>query len=291
MTVRFLPLLLLASAALAQSIGAAGPPLPVERTGRDGAPMVLVPAGEFMMGDAHGRADERPAHRVFVSAFYLDKYEVTNERFARFLNEWGKDGNERGRKMIEEHEWGLTKTGGRWVPQFGYADYPVVAVTWFGAARYAKWAGKRLPTEAEWEGACRAGGTGTWCFGDDKRLLRDYAWVSGDSASRTHPVGTRLPNAFGLFDMHGNVWEWCADWYGPGYYRTSPPRDPSGPSTGSTRVMRGGSWDCCAPTWCGSATRRGDDPAYGLSSRGFRCAASPGPVIKSVPRERGSSAY
>jgi len=249
---------------------------------KDGSAMVFIPAGEFLMGspEGEGENDEHPRHKVYLDAYYIDKYEVTNQQFAKFLNEWGKDADENGQKMIYEHDWGIKKVGSRFdIGTKGYEKYPVVFVTWYGAAQYAKWAGKRLPTEAEWEKACRASSATTYYFGNNESGLGEYAWYSANSGSKTHPAGDRKPNAYGIYDMHGNVWEWCADWYDQNYYakgipgdKNSPNTNPQGPSTGSYRVIRGGSWSADAVS-CRSAGRRGIDPDGGWDNDGFRCAA------------------
>jgi len=248
---------------------------PSEIAGPDGAPMRLVPAGSFMMGSDSGEDDEKPVHRVHIDAFYMDRYEVTNERFAKFLNDYGSDKDAGGNVMICEHEWGLKKSGNRWVPQAGYEGYPVVYVTWYGARQYARHYGKRLPTEAEWEKACRAGSSRKYSFGDDEGKLKDHAWYGEEGGVSTHPVGQKLANALGLCDMHGNVWEWCEDWYREDYYGSSPSRNPSGPGDGEFRVLRGGSWD--APANCRSASRNGGDPQVSYEVSGFRCASPAGP--------------
>lgn len=127
-------------------------------------------------------------------------------------------------------------------------DHPVVHVSWNDAKAFCDWLSKktgrtvRFPTEAEWEYACRAGSTGKWCFGDDERAVRDYAWYGADSGMQTRPAGQKKPNAWGLYDMHGNVWELVSDWYDEGYYARSPRENPTGPDTGNMRVRRGDSW-------------------------------------------------
>ncbi len=127
----------------------------------------------------------------------------------------------------------------------------------------------RLPTEAEWEYAARAGTETMFSFGDDAERLGDYAWYSGNSGSETHPVRGRTPNAWGLYDMHGNVWEWCQDWYDSEYYAKSPRDNPQGPFSGSSRVLRGGSWDGYTDD-CRSALRVGLDPGFRDTDGGFR---------------------
>ena len=132
----------------------------------------------------------------------------------------------------------------------------------------------RIPTEAQWEYSCRAGSTMKWCFGDSERQLEDYAWYKGNSGGTTHPVGQKKPNAWGLYDMHGNVWEWCSDWYGDRYYESSPASDPEGPSSASGRVFRGGCWGGGAGI-CRSARRGRRGPSGRYFYLGFRGAAVP----------------
>jgi formylglycine-generating enzyme required for sulfatase activity len=135
-----------------------------------------------------------------------------------------------------------------------------------------------LPTEAEWEYACRAGTTWEYCFGDDAGLLDQYAWYDKNSGGQTQPVGSKKPNACGLHDMHGNVWEWCADWFSETYYQTSPDVDPTGPDGGSRRVGRGGGWASGA-VGCRAACRDWGDPSYRNELLGFRLARTvPSPV-------------
>ena len=130
----------------------------------------------------------------------------------------------------------------------------------------------RLPTEAEWEYACRAGTTTEYSFGDDVSVLGDFAWFDDNSGSQTHPVGQKRPNGWGLYDMHGNVWEWCSDWHGD--YAAGAVRDPAGPASGSIRVLRGGCWYDSAG-FCRSAFRIRFYPSYRFSNYGFRLALSP----------------
>ena len=262
---------------------------------KDGSAMVLIPAGEFLMGspEGEGEADEHPQHKVYLDAYYIDKYEVTNQQFAKFLNEWGKDTDENGQKMIYENEWGIKKVAADfsktrqllgWEPAKGYETYPVINVTWYGGNQYAKWAGKRLPTEAEWEKACRgpqesSGATfrrtTKYCYGNEENKLNEYAWYSANSGSKTHPVGAKEPNTWGVYDMHGNVWEWCSDWYDENYYKNAFYKNPQGPDKGGYRVIRGGSWDIGA-VYCRSVNRGGNNPDNGWYNNGFRCAASRG---------------
>ena len=159
-------------------------------------------------------------------------------------------------------------------------DHPVANVSWNDGVAFCEWLSKKesepssLPTEAQWEYACRAGTTTRWYSGDDEAGLKDVAWYSAIAKGKTHAVGQKTPNAWGLCDMHGNVWEWCQDWFGDRYYATSPIDDPTGASEGSFRVARGGGWYGFA-WYCRSAFRGRGSPDDRLDFLGFRVARSP----------------
>ncbi|MBM3240218.1 hypothetical protein FJZ31_28365 [Candidatus Poribacteria bacterium] len=220
--------------------------------------MVQIPAGWFLMGSpiGVGMDDEHPQHKVWVDAFLIDRCEVTNAQYEKFMKETGHS--------APKH-WNNDK--------YNKPDYPVVGVSWYDAVTYAKWAGKRLPTEAEWEKAARGGLVGKrYPWGDD--ISHDNANCYGtggrDRWESTSPVGSFPPNGYGLYDIMGNVYEWCADWYDRNYYRNSPEKNPKGPNTRDRRVVRGGG---CI----GSETvyeRWFDVVALDPSGRclGFRCA-------------------
>jgi len=220
-----------------------------------------------------GEPDERPAHKVDVDAFCIDRYLVTNADYARFLNVFGNR-VEGGKKWLDNvgplSSWlcKIQKKDDRFVPKPGYENHPVIKVSWYGARAYARWLGKRLPTEAEREKAARGGFEGKkYVYGDT--LSPFQANVGGFHA--TTPVGSYPPNGFGLYDMVASVWQWCNDWYDPDYYARSPSRNPKGPESGSLKVLRGGSW-FHKESWR-VATRLADHP---LSKNfcfvtGFRC--------------------
>ncbi len=240
--------------------------------------VVLIKAGTFMMGSPAtetGRRSDETQHQVTLTKdFYMGKYEVTNAQFCEFLNDKaiGSDGKYTtadygAQTLVYTHSWGVKYSDSKWTPQSGYDNYPVVYVTWYGASEYARWIGGALPTEAQWEYACRAGSTTAYSFGDSSDSLGDYAWYSTNSNGKTHPVGQKKPNAWGLYDMHGNVWEWCADWYGS--YGTSAVTDPTGPTDGDSRVLRGGSWLSFAGN-CRSAYRYSNNPYRYFNYYGFR---------------------
>ncbi len=236
-----------------------------------GIEMVLVPAGEFVMGDDRGEDDERPAHKVRVAAFYMDKYEVTQKAYESLM----------GRNPSKS-------TG---------PDKPVERVSWHAAIRYCNMrslregletcydpqtlecdpgaGGYRLPTEAEWEYACRAGTKTSYSFGHDPGKLRDYGWFKDNSHDDTHPVGRKRPNPWGLYDLHGNVAEWCNDFYSEDHYAASVGENPTGPPSGDERVLRGGNWrstgDVCRSSARYSETPGFADVCFGYEAYGFRC--------------------
>jgi formylglycine-generating enzyme required for sulfatase activity len=235
--------------------------------------MAEIPAGEFEMGSKAGEPDEKPVHKVKLAAFRLDVRPVTNAQFAAFLNAIGGDRELNGHLLVWTFVRGVHRAGGRWVSQKGCDEYPAVGMTWYGATAYAKHYGKRLPTEAEWEFACRAGTTTKWASGDDASALDAYAWYDGNAGRDMHAAGGKLSNAWGLYDMHGNVWEWCSDWYDEDSYATSEITNPKGPSARTYRVLRGGS-RLNSATRCRSANRGASTPDDKDGTIGFRCAMS-----------------
>ena len=251
--------------------------------------MVLIPTGSFQMGDPfnEGSSDERPVHTVYVDAFWMDVCEVTNAQYCIFLNEQGNQ-TEGGCTwlLLLICDCLITTSAGQFVPKSGYEDHPVIDVTWYGARAYAQWAGKRLPTEAEWEKAARGGLTGRrypWGNEDPAGGKCNYWSYSGPVTTEmanfyngrgTLPVGRFEPNGYGLYDMAGNVWEWCSDWYDSGYYSRSSEDNLTGPETGIYRVVRGGSWTD-SPDYMRSAKRGHCAPMLCGTSCGFRCVRVP----------------
>lgn len=233
--------------------------------------MVLIPAGEFVMGSATGDANERPAHRVFVKDFFIDSFEVTNDKYAAFLNVAGNrmEGGEYY-LFTDSRDSRIYEMKGTFVVEEGYGDHPVTMVTYPGAEAYAKWAGKRLPTEAEWEKAARGGLAGKqYPWGDEiGTLSANY----GRKRMGTTPVGLFVPNGFGLYDMAGNVAEMVSDYYDEHYYKVAPATDPKGPETGEVHVVRGGSWLSGANGVGVSVRGAGALPYISLPNVGFRCA-------------------
>ena len=221
--------------------------------------MVLVPAGEFIMGSDVGESREKPEHTIFVDVFYIDQYEVTYRQWKEFLD-------------LSR----LSVSAGA-----GAGDnYPVTNVTWSDARAYCEWMGNRLPTEAEWEKAVRGSGGQKYPWGNlepgEGGVYRANILGSEDAYSNTSPVGS-FPEGvspYGAYDMAGNVWEWCADWYSDGYYSQSPEKNPTGPETGVYRVLRGGSWNTVAD-YARSAIRAYGDPVVRSHDYGFRCVREP----------------
>ncbi|MDA1048967.1 MAG: SUMF1/EgtB/PvdO family nonheme iron enzyme [Planctomycetota bacterium] len=225
-----------------------------------GITFVWIPPGEFQMGSNHGLDWEKPIHTVKITrGVWLGKYPVTNAEYDRFLKSSGKS--------VKKPEYWDDR-------RFNQGEQPVVGVSWEEAAAFCQWAGGRLPTEAEWEYACRAGTTTEYSFGKDEKLLEEHGWFEKNSGGQTQPVGAKKPNPWGLYDMHGNVWEWCADWFDEGYYAKSPTEDPTGPQSGSDRVNRGGCWLFSAGS-CRSAYRDWNTPADRYNYLGFRLALVP----------------
>ena len=223
--------------------------------------MLRIPAGWFWMGCETGRDDEKPVHRVWVDAFELAAYQVTNADYACFLE---------ATKHPKPLHWDD--------PNFNHPRQPVVAPSWFDAGAYCNWLSKmtgrryRLPTEAEWERAARGGVEGKlYPWGDDPPdSLPDYArrWKTGPE-----PVGLYPANAYGLYNMGDNVHEWCADWYDPHYYARSPERNPQGPAEGRRRASRGGSWRHHIKV-ARCAARSSIPPEFKYADYGFRVARS-----------------
>ncbi|MFQ5481895.1 MAG: formylglycine-generating enzyme family protein, partial [Nitrospinaceae bacterium] len=207
------------------------------------AAMASIPAGPFRMGDAAGQG-ENPAHQVILDAFYMDVFEVTQLQY-------------------------LSLTGEN--PSYfeGCPLCPVEKVTFYDAETYCRQAGKRLPTEAEWEKAARGGAAGSYHW--ERDIMDKYAWYGNNSGSQPRPVGTREPNGYGIYDVSGNVWEWVADWYDPGYYLQSPERNPQGPDTGDTKAVRGGGWGN-PPEFLTLTYRDSREPTTRYINVGFRCA-------------------
>lgn len=260
--------------------------------------MVFIPAGEFEMGDHHGvgNDDELPVHTVYLEAFYMDKYEVTNAQYARFLNEYGRNDDGNGHELLNigYSDCLITRSGNTYTPKSGYGNHPVIAVSWYGAGAYAQFYAKRLPTEAQWEKAARGGLAGKkYPLGNS--ISHDDANYGGtggrDIWQETSPVGSFAPNGYGLYDMAGNVAEWCADAYycADGYYSyyysISPKNNPTGPGVAITfenddftkvaslRVVRGGFWGDPAYRLRVAYREYFSVPTNAHDAYGFRCAS------------------
>jgi formylglycine-generating enzyme len=235
--------------------------------------MVLIKGGTFSMGSADGDQDEKPVHQVVLNDYYLDKYEVTSDKFCEFLNVKGNQ-SEGGATWIniQDEDCTIEYKNGKYVPKRGMAKNPVVVVTWFGAHAYCKWIGKRLPTEAEWEYAARGGKKAKGFKYAGSNQAHKVAWFDDNSDGLTYGVGKKLPNELGLYDMSGNVCEWCNDWYSGDYYKRSPGRNPLGPSGKlDYKVLRGGAWISVAKQIRVSA-RDYAYPYNAYNQNGFRCA-------------------
>ncbi len=248
--------------------------LSVEETNSIGMTLMLIPTGEFLMGapdsDGDAKPEEKPQHRVRITRpFYLSACPVTQAEYQRVMGNNPSSFSVNGKYA--------TKVVGQ-----DTSRHPVDTVSWDDAVQFCqklstmpeeRIAGRvyRLPREAEWEYACRAGTTTRWSCGDEKAGLFSHAWLKGNCAGTTHPVGQKKPNPWGLYDMHGNIWQWCLDWYNQDYYKQTPLVDPNGPPGGTSHVMRGAPYDYPAST-CRSSYRIGYAPRYSRYSFGFRVA-------------------
>ena len=242
---------------------------------------VHILAGTFMMGSptSEGGYLNETQHEVTLTRdFYMSKYEITNTQYADFLNAVGirengiwVDGQYPSAKLVETNsEEGVVYNNGIWIPATNKEDNPIVNVTWYGADEFARWSGGSLPTEAQWEYACRAGTTTPYSFGDNTDAPDEYIWYNLNSSYESHPGGEKKPNSWGLYDMHGNVGEWCLDnWDGATAYSPDAVIDPVSPNPGNYRINRGGSWQYYM-TVCRSAFRSYSGPTVCLNRIGFR---------------------
>lgn len=231
--------------------------------------MVVIPGGTFYRGSNEGNRDETPRHQINLSSFAIDIHPVTNEQFVRFLEAMGGEKDSNHHDIIRMRDSRIKRSGGRLSIESGYAKHPVVGVTWYGAVAYAKWVGKRLPTEAEWEVAARGGLETLYPNGDDIEKS-EANFFSSDTIA----VMSYAPNGYGLYDMAGNVYEWCYDWYGYNSYEASvqEPENPKGPLQGVYRVLRGGCWKSLKEDLRCSKRHR-NNPGTVNGTYGFRCAA------------------
>jgi len=232
--------------------------------------MIVISGGSFYRGSKDGNRDEMPRHIVTLSSFAIDIHPVTNEQFVRFLEVMGGEKDSNHQDIIRMRDSRIKRSGGKLSIESGYSKHPVVGVTWYGAIAYAKWIGKRLPTEAEWEIAAVGS-------------LENVLYPTGDDIEKTQAnffsadttaVMSYAPNGYGLYDMAGNVYEWCHDWYGYNYYEISvqEPENPKGPLQGVYRVLRGGCWKSLKEDLRCSRRHR-NNPGTVNGTYGFRCAA------------------
>lgn len=232
--------------------------------------MVIIPGGTFYRGSQDGNRDEMPRHPVTLTSFAIDIHPVTNEQFVRFLEVMGGEKDSNHNDIIRLRDSRIKRSGGKLSIESGYAKHPVVGVTWYGAVAYAKWVGKRLPTEAEWEVAARGGNENNlYPTGDDIEKTQANFFSSDTTAVMSYAA-----NNSGLYDTSGNVYEWCHDWYGYNYYEISnqEPENPQGPLQGVYRVLRGGCWKSLKEDLRCSRRHR-NNPGTVNGTYGFRCVA------------------
>jgi len=246
--------------------------------------LVCVPAGEFLMGATDRNSDEKPPHKVTLNAYWIDQTEVSNRQFQQFVQSAGyqTDAEKKGSSVLYNGSSWEDTPGVNWKQPTGPGsslsgrlEHPVIHVSWNDAKAYCAWAGRSLPSEAQWEKAARGtdGRTYPWGEQEPNANLANFAMnIKDTTAVGQYPKGA---SPYGALDMAGNVWEWGADWYGETYYVSSPASNPPGPTSGTDKVLRGGSWVINA-YYLRVAYRYNIDPTYRYDSVGFRCAASPG---------------
>ncbi len=232
-----------------------------EESPKPSIPFVPLEGGTFIMGctseQYHCDKDELHVHQVTLDDFNISRYEITNSQYCNFLNDINIHSsgiyNNTLYIAVDSSYCQIDFIDEQWVSEKGREAYPVVGVTWMGAKAFCDWYGGRLPTEAEWEFAARGGTKSKEYVFSGSNEIGEVAWykqnsnATGNSSFEkgkgTLPVGEKQPNELGLYDMSGNVWEWCSDWFHPSYYDVSPQNNPQGPETGKYRVLRGGGWD------------------------------------------------
>jgi len=241
---------------------------------KDEKQLILIPAGTFTMGNDSRAADERPVHKVYLDAYYISKYEVTNAEYHDFWHSLQVPNMEMRQAQHTPENFTYLSYIGDWpVRAEKFPNHPVVGVSWQDAKAYAEWKGMRLPTEAEWEKAARGYTNRTWPWGNAIELYANTSTDEDGYENRIAPVGSfpKGKSYYGVMDMAGNVWEWTADWYSDVYYFHSPKRNPTGPAVGSWRVIRGGSW-IDTLTRCSTTFRFYLYPNLKTSFVGFRVA-------------------
>jgi formylglycine-generating enzyme len=239
-------------------------PSPLVINDKDGSVLVYVPAGEFEMGDGEDR--DCPEHTVYLDAYYIGIYTVTNAQYKRFVDETGH-------RPPDKADYGNAVWRGNDYPE-GFSDHPVVCVSWEDARTYAEWAGLSLPTEGQWEKAARGPGNTKFPWGDqwDGGKCRHSENKGNATTCRAYDYSEGV-SAYGCYNMSGNVLEWCADWYESEYCKNGDKRNPRGPSSGSYRVHRGGGWRGDAGH-CRAALRHDYSPDFRSDSQGFRLVRS-----------------
>ncbi len=259
--------------------------------GRLESNMIYVEGGSFMMGctpeEIGCSGDEHPRHEITLSSYYISKYEVTKKEFGEFVRQTDY------KTDAEKEGWSYVWNGSEWNKETGVNwrhnvsgrgnqgdDHPVIRVSWNDAVAYSEWLSKktgksyRLPTEAEWEYASRGGNQSRGYLYSGSNKIDLVAWYDGNSGGKTHAIGEKRANELGLYDMTGNVWEWCSDWYGKDYYNVSKGKsNPIGPTSGTDRVRRGGSW-YHAPKICRVAFRSRFTPSFRFINVGFRVVSN-----------------